>query len=103
MSTPLVKSFSAIGRWKTNPKIRKSHMQGVVNIFLEKNCKHELIWKQITHNVCILDADLRNETVVFKSIFSNYLLCCFSSGKTNFASGGRFKVRVQKHSNNRRR
>jgi hypothetical protein len=45
MSKPLVKSFSAMGRWKTNPKIRKSQMQGVVNTFSEKNCKHELIWK----------------------------------------------------------
>jgi hypothetical protein len=30
---------------KTNPKTRKSQMQGVVNTFWEKNCKHELIWK----------------------------------------------------------
>jgi hypothetical protein len=45
MSKPLVKSFPAMGRWKTNPKIRKSQMQGVVNTFSEKNYKHELIWK----------------------------------------------------------
>ncbi len=57
---------------KTNPNTRKSQMQGVVNTFWEKNCKHELIWKQqTTHNVRILDADLRNETVVFKSVFSS--------------------------------
>jgi hypothetical protein len=30
---------------KTNPNTRKSQMQGVVNTFWEKNCKHELIWK----------------------------------------------------------
>jgi hypothetical protein len=30
---------------KTNPKTRKSQMQGVVNTFWEKNCKHEMIWK----------------------------------------------------------
>ncbi len=30
---------------KINPKTRKSQMQGVVNTFWEKNCKHQLIWK----------------------------------------------------------
>jgi hypothetical protein len=30
---------------KTNPKTRNSQMQGVVNTFWEKNCKHELICK----------------------------------------------------------